>query len=270
MGRCLLCTKEAETPYEVDGLDLRIYSIEELSVLIMQDLDFLKDDFIDERLIDFVGKELEMKETAEKIRRFYKTPADFDATIQMLISEAGYFDEDELNEFQERLVLRRKKSGPERLKDRADVLKDKKRYALAIRTYRQLLSGPRDGRLSAEFYTKTREDLANCFGKLFDFDRAVEILKEVYEETKEARILKKIYDIMVLSGQGTEDEVFKDLSKETLRLWQMDYLSRESAARTNLDEDPGMRMFLKEQELAEKEIIEYAEDMKDSFRGMLE
>ena len=50
MGRYLLCTKEADSPYEVEELDLRIYSIEELAYLIYYDLDVLPDDFIDERL----------------------------------------------------------------------------------------------------------------------------------------------------------------------------------------------------------------------------
>ncbi len=70
MGRYLLCTKEADTPYEVEELDLRVYSIEELAYLIYHDLPLLPDEFIDEKLLTFIEKELEMPEISGKIRRF--------------------------------------------------------------------------------------------------------------------------------------------------------------------------------------------------------
>ena len=67
MGRYLLCGKEAELPFEIEELDLRIYTIEELCYYIYNNLMLIGDDFIGDRLIDFIRNGLSMPEIADKI-----------------------------------------------------------------------------------------------------------------------------------------------------------------------------------------------------------
>lgn len=270
MGRYLLCTKEADSPYEVEELDLRIYTIEELAYLIYHDLAVLPDDFIDERLLTFIEKELNMPEISGKIRRFYTSPQDFDATVIMLLSEVSFFSEQEINEFRDRVVRRRRKSAPERLAMRADGLMDRKRFNSAIRMYRSLLSGPRDGRMNEQFYIDLMQKCAACFSRLCEFDNAKEMLLQVYKETGSPDVLKKLYDICILSGQDPQDDVFRKADPELLSRWQADYWEREAKARIKVDEHPAMQLFLKNPDQIKETLENYIEETKDAFRGMLE
>ena len=54
MGRYILGGKEARLPYEVEELNLRLYTIEELCYYIYNNLPLIGDDFIDERLLSFL------------------------------------------------------------------------------------------------------------------------------------------------------------------------------------------------------------------------
>jgi len=270
MGRYILCGKIADSPFEVEELDLRIYTIEELCFYIYHNLSLIDDEFIDEKLITFIRKELEMPEIAQKIERFYSSPSDQDSTLQMLLSEVGYYTDQELTEFQSRLVKRRRRNGPERVREKADSLREKKRYYNAIRTYRILTNAPRDGRVGQNFYPEVMEAMANCYGRLCEFQRASEILGKLYEETGSERILKKLHDVSVLSGVEPPEKYFSRLPGSVVAAWKQDYWKRESAAKSSLEENRELQIFLKDPAVAREELKQYAEQKKEEFRAMLE
>lgn len=270
MGRYLLCGRTAELPYEVGELDLRLYTIEELCRYIYYNLALISDDFIDERLLYFIEHELKLSETADKIRRFYMSPSDQDATLLMLLREVGYFSEPELQDFQNRLVERRRKNGPERLREKAAALSEKHRYHQAVRNYRALLSGEKDGRLSRKFYYGVKEAMANCYGKLCAFDEAFELLAELYDETGSERILQKMYDVRVLSGDELPDSYFRRIPDDKLNAWQQDYWNRENVCKGRIDRNDAMRVFLEEPAKMREDLQAYVIKKKEAYREMLE
>ena len=270
MGRYILCGKEADLPYEVDELDLRIYTIEELCYYIYHNLALIGDDFIDDRLLGFIGEELECPEIAEKIRRFYVSPSDQDATLQMIITEVGYYTDIELQEFQQRLVRRRRKNGPERVLMKADALAEKKRYESAIRFYELLALDKKDGRITKEFSARVWESMANCYGKLYAFDRAMECLGTVYEMTREERILVKMYELSVLSGLDLPEDRFFKVPDAKLQLWQQNYWNKETIVKGTLEENETMQIFLHDKDRIAEELRSYVETEKELLRGMLE
>lgn len=214
MGRCLLSGKDAEMPYEVEELDLRLYSIEELCYYIYHHPYLIDDDFIDDHLLRFLENELEMTEEAEKIRRFYKSPSDQDATLLMLLSDVGYYSDTEVQEFQRKLVQKRKKNGPERILMKADALFQLKRYMKAIRYYRYVYFDREDGRISDEMRAKSADGIANSFGMLYDYEDAVKYLTYAFSEVKDDKYLKKMLFISMLSDTVLPEEIFKDVSQE--------------------------------------------------------
>ena len=153
---------------------------------------------------------------------------------------------------------------------KADGLAERKRYYAAIRYYRTLLREPRDGRMSSEFYLGVRESMADCYGRLCRFDRAFQTLAPIYEQTKSDRILKKMYDISVLSGSELPPVYFSKVPDTRLSEWQQDYWNRETIARRNLDTDETMQIFLQDSETQKKELAEYLDRKKEACRGMLE
>ncbi len=270
MGRCLLCGKEANLPYEVEELDIRLYTIEELCYYIYHNLPLLGDDFISDRLLYFIRDELDLPEIADKIVRFYSSPSDQDSTLLMLLSEVGYYTDYELQDFQARLVYRRRKNGPERVYAKAESLLEKRRYQGAIRNFKSLLSGPRDGRVGRDFYASVYEGVANCYGCLSQFDRAVEYLGYAYEERKSERLLKKMYDVSVLSGTEPPEAYFSKVSAEHLSSWQQDYWNRETVARDRTGGSTDLQIFLHDPDRAKEELLRYVEQKKEEYRGMLE
>ena len=270
MGRYILCGKEAEAPYEVDELDIRIYTIEELCYYIYNYLPLIGDDFIDDRLLLFIRHELELPEIADKIERFYSARSEQDATLLMLLSDVGYYSDQELQEFQNRLVYRKRKSSQERVKGRADSLLRLKRYQSAVRTYKTLAGSSSDNRNSREFYYDVLESLANAYGKLCEFDYALDCLFGIYDLNHSERILKKAYDVCVLSGTELPSRYFSKVPDQVLSSWQQDYWNRETIEKQKLDESSIMQSFLKDPETAKMELQNYLDNKKSACRGMLE
>ncbi len=270
MGRYILCGKEAELPYEVDELDIRIYTIEELCYYIYNYLPLVGDDFIDERLLYFIRNELDMGEIADKIERFYSSRSEQDATLQMLLSDVGYFSDAELQEFQNRLVYRRRKSSQERIKAKADSLMKLKRYQSAVRCYKSLANSNADTRVSREFYYEVLESLSGAYGHLCEFDYALDCLLGIYDMNHSERILKKAYDVCILSGTELPDAYFSKVPDTVLQKWQQDYWNRETVARQNLDGDETLQIFLKDPDTQKKALAEYLDGRKEACRGMLE
>ncbi len=270
MGRLLLCGKEAENPYEVEELDLRLYTIEELCYYIYHNVALLKDDFIDDRLVGFIRRELALPDIADKIVRFYHSPSDADNTLYMLLSEVGYYSESELQEFQEMLVRKRRKNGPERVKDRADSLAAQKRFQAAVRVYKTLSEETQDARVTDEMKHAALENMADCYGHLCAFESALRCLERVYNETGDMRILKKMYMICVLSGADLDPFYFREISDDQLSLWQQEYRSMEASLKAAIDREPEMEMFFKDPETVRKELEDYADNRKEVCRRMLE
>ena len=270
MGRYILCGKEADLPYEVDELDIRIYTIEELCYYIYNYLPLIGEDFIDERLLYFIRRELELPEIADKIERFYGSRSEQDATLQMLLSDVGYFSDPELSEFQNRLVYRRRKSREERIKAKGDSLIRLGRYQSAVRCYKSLSQNGSDSRVSREFYVGVLEALAGAYGHLCEFDYALDCLLRIYDLNRSERILKKAYDVCILSGTELPAAYFSRVPDQKLQKWQQDYWNRETVTRQNLDSDETMQIFLQDSETQKKELAEYLDKKKEACRGMLE
>ena len=58
MGKLILCEKPlAALPYYIENLSLNIYSAEELCYYIENNVYLLEQDFMDDELIEWIGKE---------------------------------------------------------------------------------------------------------------------------------------------------------------------------------------------------------------------
>jgi len=270
VGRLLLCGKEAQHPYVVEDLDLRIRSAEELCYYIYHNVALLPDGFFDERLLRFLEEELEMKETAEKIRRFCHSESDEDNTLYMLLSENGFYRPEEMEEFRARLAMRRRRNGPEKTKDRGDALVFQERYRSALRAFRSLKDRQGDARITQDFYVSVLNSMADCYGCLGEFDKAYECLVMVYEETRSMEILKKMYEVCNLSDIAFPDCYANRIPSETMRRWERSFQTKVAVAEQRAQENPVMECFLHDPEKAREELCAFADAEKEKYRKMLE
>ena len=93
-----------------------------------------------------------MPELADKIVKFYGSSADMGAVLVMIMREIGYYEENQIQQFQNRLDRMNRQSLLERSKERGDLLLDKGRFECAVQIYSQTLQMPRDLRQKPQFY----------------------------------------------------------------------------------------------------------------------
>lgn len=270
MGRYILGGKEARLPYEVEELNLRLYTVEELCYYIYNNLPLIGDDFIDERLLSFLRRELSQSEVADKIEKFYVSPSDQDATLIMLLSEIGYYSDAEMKEFQNRLISRKKKSGPERILNKADLLYEKKRYVKALFYYWRIASDKDDVRITPEMKSRAFESMADAYGHLSAFPRAAAALEDAYEESRQERLLKKLYGVLTLSGANLPEKYFENVPSDLIASWDKEYKSRVAVNRLQAEESKIMGAFFLDEKEALKNLKAYVDAEKETFRSMIE
>ena len=268
MGRFLLCGREAALPYQVEEMDLRLYSAEELCCFIYDNLSLIDEGFVDRRLLSFIREELGLDELYEKLAQI-PLPDEQDAALFLILQAVGYHTEEELNQFQERLQWRKRKSAQEKLKEKADILFDRRRYNTAIRAYRSLLTEGPEGSMTEGFYESAKESLANAYGHLCQFGNAERILSELYTETGSERILKKLYDVCMLSGDPFPRERYKKY-EDRFDSWTQEYQEKAEFLIENTEDTSVLRAFGKNEAEARALLAEYTEAKKEEYRSMLE
>ena len=268
MGRFLLCGREAALPYQVEEMDLRLYSVEELCCFIYDNLSLIDDGFVDRRLLGFIREELGLDELYEKLMQI-PLPDEQDAALFLILQATGYHTEEELNQFQERLQWRKRKSAQEKLKEKADILFDRRRYNTAVRAYKALLTEGPEGCMTEGFYESAKESLANAYGHLSQFGNAERILSELYTETGSERILKKLYDVCMLSGDPFPRERYKKY-EDRFDAWQKEYQEKAESLMENIEDAPVLAAFGKGEADTKAALREYAEAKKEEYRSMLE
>ena len=87
----LLCRMEPVVhPFEVPELGVRIYSSQELCYVIYENPLLVIDDFVDERLIQFVRDDLNMEFLAGKLDNWKKSNENPDNLLLLILTECQY------------------------------------------------------------------------------------------------------------------------------------------------------------------------------------
>ena len=117
MEQYIQCGDIAENPLYVKELGIHIYTAEEFCYYIFNNTYLLGEDFIRQEVIDFFRVELHMPELADKIVKFYGSSADMGAVLVMIMREIGYYEENQIQQFQNRLDRMNRQSLLERSKE---------------------------------------------------------------------------------------------------------------------------------------------------------
>lgn len=140
MGELILCNQMlAALPYYLDDASLNIYSLEELSYYIENNVYLLEVDFMNEELCTWIDKELQLHETATKLREIYRNDGTLSEFVECILKETGYLSEEACAKIVTSLKEMENKSEFECIKLKADRFVENKRYVNAIYEYRKLL-----------------------------------------------------------------------------------------------------------------------------------
>jgi hypothetical protein len=225
MGQLILCRElPAANPLYIEELDMNLYTAEELSYYIFNNLELIMgEDFVNEKLFRFIAEELGRPVLASKLRRWSKNSSQGELLL-VILQDLHYYRSEELTGFQERVAHVANASAQERLRQKADNLFAKHRYYEAVLLYDRLLPEmgveAKDRELSGRLWFNRGSALCG----LFSFEQAMQSYVEAYQLLGSDEVLKKIYMVGRLDERvKVPSELLNRVPELTLEEWKGEY-----------------------------------------------
>lgn len=204
MGKLIICNgKEAYIPYYFKMTNTKVYSIEELCYYVFNNVELLSEDFFGEPLIRWLEDELNLKDTADKLRDKKSKACSFKEIAVSILCSCDYYTEPEIKEFIHNLDELVQLSPYEKLKKKADNYLKYRQFAEAATTYEKILDGEEVKSLSSEEYGTILHNLAIIKIHMIGMAEAAESFKEAYERNKNPESLKQYFMALKLSKQDS-------------------------------------------------------------------
>ncbi len=128
----------AKTPYCIPGLDMNVYSAEELCYCIKENAFLLDMSFMSDGLLHWLEQECGLKELARALHPLMHRQGSLSSFVGMILSYTGLYSEQEAQEVDRALKQGAGLSRIEKRKSQVDYLVGKKKYLSAIREYDSL------------------------------------------------------------------------------------------------------------------------------------
>ena len=117
----ILCRQEQVTfPYYIEELGVHIYSSQELCYVIYNHPLLVMENFVDDRLAEFIRTELRMPFLAERIEKWLDSRGMSDDLLFLILQECDYYSPQEQARYRQMVNNLRKISDDEYAKRRAD------------------------------------------------------------------------------------------------------------------------------------------------------
>lgn len=225
MSGMILCrTKTARNPYRIDGMGVRIYSLEELCYYIYNNIYLIGSDFIDDRLIEFIRSETGEQVLADRLKELSEQHAGTAEMVVTILKYVDYYSIAEIEDIKGVLDTLSTQNVLERMKSRGDSFLENQCYHSAINNYCKILESPHDTTLSAMFYAKVYHNIGVAYTQLFLYEQAVPYFDEAYrigqhEKSKRCSMAAArlaLGDNIIERDDATEDEYVVKREIETI------------------------------------------------------
>lgn len=181
MSGMILCrTREADIPYHIDGMDVDVYSLEELCYYIYNNIYVLELDMINAQLLSFIREDIGEHALADRIEYMLENKEGLAKIVVTFLTYVDYYSVAEIEEIKDILNTLNNQNVSERLKSRADSYLGSRRFYKAIETYYRIINGRVDTSLPGLFYAKVYHNTGVAYAKLFLYRQAAEYFREAY------------------------------------------------------------------------------------------
>ena len=266
----IFCRKEQVShPYFIESLGVHVYTSQELCYVIYHHPLLAMDDFINQNLIDFIRKELDMGFTALKMERRMKAGENGDETLFLFLKECGYYTSGEINGLRQKISGFRKLSSLEYAKRKADYLFEYKQYGKAIAFYIRILEDVRYARMDHGFQGRIWNNLGACYARIFQFQKAMDAYDKAYGKKKDLDILEKMYHLTLLdSGLELKERYQSLMSPELKEKWDKDFEEAGAKAEESAQLKKLKDLFQKDSVKRGEGAAKLVEEWKQEFRSM--
>lgn len=266
----IFCRKEQVShPYFIENLGVHVYTSQELCYVIYHHPLLAMDDFINQNLIDFIRKELDMGFTALKMERRIKAGENGDETLFLFLKECGYYTSGEINGLRQKISGYRKLPALEYAKKKADYLFEFKQYGKAIVSYTHILEDVRYARMDHRFQGRIWNNLGACYARVFQLEKAMEAYEQAYEKTNDGSILEKIYYLTRLDGKLLlKDDYASAVTEENRKAWEEDFQKAGELAKESKEQEMLKELFAKDPIRRMEGACEMVEGWKQEYRVM--
>ena len=171
----------AATPFYIEEASLNVYSLEELSYFMLNNVYLLSKKFMSIELCNWISRDLKLKKLGEELLNLVNTNAPLHIFVGHILSANGYASQKEIKDCLAIIATFENKSEAECKKMRADRLMEKNKIVDAIYEYESLLSEEIAKTLSKSVEGDIYHNLGVAFAKLFFFDEASRCFDNAYK-----------------------------------------------------------------------------------------
>ena len=117
------------------------------------------DDFLDDLLVDFIRKDLDMDYLAGRMEKLVETGTRPEEVLALFLSECDYYSDKEIQKFKQTTAALRALHPAQYEKQRADYMFGQQQYGKAAARYGKILEYPRDKVVEDLFLAKVYNNL---------------------------------------------------------------------------------------------------------------
>ena len=205
MGSYILCQpKKATKGYYLKSISTNIFSIEELCFFLYHNIYLLDDTIVNEKLCQWIQKELGFKELGTKLSNLLHEGWDVGSFVLPIFKEINYLSHDEykglgikLEQLDEQPVI-----AKEKLK--GDCLVRYGKYVNGIKVYQKILDEVDKTNLGGQFNGTVYHNMGCAHARLFQIDEARECLKKACELLHTKAAIKSYLGIIYMTQEQEE------------------------------------------------------------------
>lgn len=207
MSGLLLCGKRSINPYLIKESGINIYSIEELCYYIYNNTYMIGRELFCEELAEYVKVELELPSLAQKLKYGIDHNGEILTMVSDILSASNYYSAEERENIINTLKALSSKSKSERMKARADMLLERKKYISAANAYKEILN-VNDEVYSTEFVATVWNNIGITYIKQFLFEDACKCFKTACDINRQ----EDYFDNMVCAAIfSANDNLIEDI-----------------------------------------------------------
>ena len=131
----------AVRPFCFEGLNLKVYCVEELCFCLKENAYLLDTDIMADRLVDWLGQECGLVDLVGELHHMVHRKGSFSAFVSCILEYTGFYDNETVQKAVQTLKQGAGLNVLEKRKLRIDSLVEQRKFLAAVREYDVLLAG---------------------------------------------------------------------------------------------------------------------------------